>query len=477
MSASADAAHFRRTFHDIARHHGATRWRPLDTSPVYGDLFGNNLLHAVDAWSGAVELPEEEVDIFLSAGPREGEPGDAAYRSCNNSNIQTCSMWWIRWSFLRREALYVQRVATAGTSDACPGGYNFFEPALSPDGTKLAMASRCFDSSNAVWAGGLVAVDGVTGDKALVLSPTVTSLLPAYPTWIDESTVWHSSSRASKGCAADMSTGWSTTLWAGSPAPAAQIGLDAGVHTDVSYADAEYTDNARGAGLERIVSFGGACDERVPRVTDVAGDNEEPFDLSQTDVDFTECHHPSWSTDGESVVCTRIQAQEDHPDGFPRKVSRLFRFKSGWRILGSDGSVSPTRVWKTDVAEADEFLPILSGAEFGKIPENGAGTPSPEIFPEFESGSPTCQNYVWKCAEWCGRPDFLIATVYCSDASDKATPQRALRSRVVLIDISSPPTAATAYTDLTSLVEDSADAGATRGAYDGVFATCGAVKS
>ena len=40
------------------------------------------------------------VDIYLSAGPVEGVPTDAAYRSCEGDNVGSCGIYKVTWDLV-----------------------------------------------------------------------------------------------------------------------------------------------------------------------------------------------------------------------------------------------------------------------------------------------------------------------------------------------------------------------------------------
>lgn len=417
---------------------------------------------APDFWD---EGGSQTVDIYMSAGPRGANYGDADFRTCGHLNIATCSLYRVRYNLLTRTVVeweVVSPAASGGFScmeNGVPGYYGTSEPAVSPEG-RLVATRRChradasaISASIQVWDN-----DGTPGPAVFHGRGTE---VPQYGNWLSEDWVIFNKSSG------DEKSVWLVGPWPDfDHGPAAELGPDAGV--EVSYQDPNVSHNAADAASReaRIVTFGGAGGELIPRVVGMFGERERAFDLPQTidGADFTQCHHPAWRPDGQQILCTRIQSAEVTDDGY--KMSRLFGFTY-------DGA----SLW-TDPTALVEFL---SPEDFNSMFPAPAAAPN-GLFPPKNEGAPagTCAGYVWKYAEWCGSERFLIATVFCTDAAGPDVPDfQAIASRVVLIDLYADTATTAAYTDLTGIIEalEGLEADVEPGSFDGVFATCGAVPA
>ena len=174
---------------------------------------------------------------------------------------------------------------------------------------------------------------------------------------------------------------------------------------------------------------------------------EEPFGAAGSPFQLEGCAHVAWTPDGTELLCTE---QGTDLAGYPQ--SRLYSF-------AFDVDAPPTT--GTVATPSEPLFPHAVAEDLFEIPDGL-----------------NCDIFHHKYAEFCGRPDVVVATLGCADCEGKTPcPLRTddttvdvtlIADRVYLIDISDP--SAPKYHDLTQAVE--ADRGRTANDLTSFTATC-----
>lgn len=392
------------------------------------------------------------VDIFLSAGPHEGYGADgdvdaAAYRSCNAGNKRNCSLFRVRFDFTLQDVVAVMEVAAASSTAS------FIQPSVSPDGTGLAYIRLEGDAANA----SLQTQDVLVASTTEGLSPVDVvsgvrdgaTFRPAFPEWYDNDTLLYHGELDNVNPA--EGTLWRVPASGGSAATALR-GPGTAVLAGYQFQDVEvsrqdqdrivaHTDDLSGNGPYPMVSS-------LSDPTQVE-EFERPLTMGEGGPAqrIAECHHPSWNPSGERILCMQndpIQAAPGHLS--ENKFRLLYQFEKGpvkWEVVGSNGGVM--------------FLPM-----------EAAAYEATGVFPMDSAQAPFCRIMSYKYAQWCGRNNYLVVTVYCEDNVHNArTPH--FTSRVMLIRYDG---AVPVYWDLTDLIRQVYFPTVEKINFQGIFATC-----
>jgi hypothetical protein len=396
------------------------------------------------------------VEIYISAGPRSGS------KRCVNDDLSQCRLWKLTWDLTYGWSLGVEAVPAGSTLGSCTDEA-VVQPAVSPDGTAVAVAVHCLDASGVALGRD---IRTVSSSVARVLRATPPGSYGQYPNWYDDDTVVFNTTTGA------TSADWQSTLWSVDADarrffPTERAGPAAAVHTDWGYEDphSHATPIDRPGGGPRIATFGGFVGERIPQVSDTDGGDLERVDLPVVESDvttFRECHHASWNISGDRLLCTRYQDPEVIVD-------------SGSSSTGND--VYPIRRLHESCYQGPSGWttpsPMVEMLSRAKINQTSRATDNTTVLGSFPDTDPVvggCRSYVWKFGEWCGSDRYVVAALLCVGDPTFGFPNGSiLRSRIVLIDLDA--TGPEAYTDLLSFVEH--DHGADQGSWDGVFVTCG----
>lgn len=394
------------------------------------------------------------VDVYLSVSASIALV-EGTYPACNQDNDEDCDLYRVRMNLVTGRATEVERVV------AQSGGFGNVQPALSPSGRRLAYVRRSGKF------GYLEAMDLNTRAVTQVASGIRTSDIntkPQFPNWYDENTLlFHTGERGD--CTLFRSQlDDSEDLHFG--AAEALMGPRSDVSTTTSFADANT--RSRSGGLEsmadpfskqipRVATFGPYTTETdAPRVHSLTPETPggsqilvQKFSLGSNmeGQDIEKCHHPAWNPSGNRIMCTSQKPNEEyHVEG-----DNLLRFLYTYSSVGG--------LWSDPEAAFTPLTPEELEIEFGRI------------FPA--SGSPHCEIYTYKFAEWCASDDYIVATVFCSaqrrDISTSDDPYTIISSRVMLIR-----RFPVRYTDITRIVERSR--GLRPGMVHGVYSTCARVE-
>jgi len=399
---------------------------------------------------GASGVPGSEVDVWFSAGPVGPVGPQGASGQCDQGGTTACRLYRVRLN------LYARTGTAELVYDLTDLGAGVVQPAVSPKGRVAAMVKVGWNSAgNYADAAGLVTPVG-DGTLTWVREPQSKGAdrpeLPTY--WTDKSLLWSANAGTHSGASqawenlhrteisrsrmlsgvllggpdgSAVGAGATCSVWPsvdcaswGDPAvhlaPAAEAALPAGpwvaVFGDQGIAGGTYY---RGYPL-------------VARLPDGADIQEFDLGMDDNNVPILACHHPSWSTDGSRILCTR-ELSEDSITVPGIAIHALFKYRfDGSRWVRDGYAVAPGDV------TTDPALPAFAG-----LPFSGSATP--------------LLNY--KYAHWLVSDRWVVATAFITEGGS----YNVLASRVVLFDTTGvqPPW------DLTDLIE--AHEGATPGTW------------
>jgi hypothetical protein len=143
--------------------------------------------------------PVGDLDIWISTGDHEGFGGASLdeYFSCNSQEDRNCEIWRVRWSFLKQEAVEVERVRAG--DDVIPAELGDFasyhKAALDPEGEAMAYALTWGAGTGDRWDVFVAPNDpsadpreDLHADKEYAGSPEWLSSV-SFPNWYDHKTL------------------------------------------------------------------------------------------------------------------------------------------------------------------------------------------------------------------------------------------------------------------------------------------------
>ena len=468
----------------------------------------------------------DTIDIYLNAGRNEGS-------TCNNWSKEgsTCKIYKVTWDLARHAAITIERILAGWDELAASGAeqleHNAYKQVnASPDGDMLAF--RVIPAGESEWRLGLMSLtDGWVG--YFNNERTGVGHFPAF-LGSAERLIYHVEDGEddeeyvrSRGSVYVADIQFETPS-ASNPNPYALrrgplVGNEAGSHfrnDPYSVADVavDYSWNAPNNQTYRIVGHGvrlvdgirwqtwteeqckispmtsmGNLACAMPRVMTldrgrVGADGDYVDDVEEFDNAVRNppwpagkvpeghmlygCHHPAWSPDGSEVLCSAMQyaanvnyldfGETENGGGY---TQMLFSF------VRHDVSVyNPWRTW---------------GLTFDPVDAHGLASRLGSIFEPAlrESDSNTtrkCWRYQYKFAQWCGRDDLILTTIFCSTEDGDLTPESVPHSRVVLIKraTSAATVPQSTYFDISRAVEEhyEGSGASTIGRYSAVYGTC-----
>lgn len=377
------------------------------------------------------------VDVVLNVGPRTG--GGA----CTTENETTCELVRLKATLGATPKVDVLKTlvgaAEVGPPDSAP-----VEPALSPDGTRLAWVERAGKSWQ-IWArelndpkNHLLVKSGPPKDGGL-------GAKPEWPAWLGSQTLLFDAKTGDAGDV-ELKTVYSMAV-ANLGAPGAPVKrFGAGVDSATGLQDVNLRVTSTGADA---VTFGPSGDGKSFNldIRSLDGSGRPltdrvvvPRGVTASGKELQACHHPAWSPSGTSVLCMAHRPAEVVGD---LDTKLLYRYARD----GSGAWVNAGRVF-------EPLTPAAAGLDVAGELSKAAG----------------CVNLTYKFAEYCKSDEWVISTLYCSrGASPSGHGAIAGASRVVLIH-----TNPVEYVDLTRLVER--ERGLEAGALTSFTGTCRALE-
>lgn len=433
------------------------------------------------------------VDIYLSAGPNvgygaSGGAGDATwnvagYASCNRDDPRNCAIWRVRLRLGMAEPIEVEQVvrATAGavTNRAWSGvvrtGASM--PALSYDGRYLAFRRQNYGDADPPGGTGFpvssqVVVRDLHTQTDLVVDggDDVRDAL-RFPAWYVGDRLLYN--RGTDPARPGAGTLYSARLDFRAGVAHLQpgwLGAEGAAYTETDFNDPAVAPDSGGGGVSsrRIATFGenakttgaacGVAEEGVPRVHRGLAPTEDEFEcfslgVNRGDREINSCQHPSWSLDGTAIYCWQHNPEDVSPENREAVLALPYVYRP------SKGSESWSQVTDGETA----FTELLASA----LEEQFGG-----LFPALPSGAkkggPYCRVTAYKHAMECGTANFMVMTLFCSDATyNNHASGDVFSSRVVLVR-KEPLT----YWDLTGMIETTL--GQSPGTLHGIYADCGA---
>lgn len=440
----------------------------------------SRVLPGLAAYTPAGGARPPVVDIYFSAGEVEGYGAGGAewdpkdYYGCNRHNITNCSIERVRVSLAtgaylnpevvvpreksdstRSVGMVMPSVNRAGTHLAYRAA-NTLEPDRNASGTPLRLPSTIMEVHVRDLAGG--------ADQAVGREKSA-----RFPTWYDDETLLYT--RSTRDGDALMSAPIPSSLRSGAlRTPSLVLGPGSGVKDTLAFDDADVRQGWSPTDTHPpIVSFGkdlsGGGSATVPRVHALAwqgaaaraGTNwqPEPFQLGTVRTmpgqAVRDCQHPSWSVDGASIYCWNHSSRDRWPADNARSLLEM-TYRYTWSSAAGAWVQSPEK-WAFIPPDPATLAQLSHG-----------------LFPAASSASaPHCEVTAYKQASECGSSDYMVMTLFCSDATyNVAYPTFA--SRVLLVHREP-----FAYWDLTGLVE--AQEGRSLGTVQGIYSACHTVPA
>lgn len=389
--------------------------------------------------AGSLLGTQHYVDIYLSAGFDEGdrEAGSGGdYISCTPDQSGNCSLYRVRFDFWMARVAWVDKVLP--TEDE----FGWVQPAVSPDGTRIAVAGRLHHAGRASASNGSLTIidsDGdPPGEEGIYYSASDEASWPYFPTWLNDSVLYFGIEENTEGTLVAIYPDVSGS------SPWKFAGPGGTFNNDETYKDPEWSEAA-----DKLVTFGVATEDLTPpQVSDALGGNIEPLELGQLSNgrDLKECHHPSWNPEGDGFLCTHTGDPEEVGETRLRQLYRFGQLGGEWESRG----------------------PLIAAPSEEELQDELR-----DVFPADEADGPN-RLYTYKYAQWCGREDYVVAALmYSQLESDKEF--KIEQSRVVLLRYDQSSGKVEAIWDLVSAVEEyERDLGkyAPHGSMRGHFSTC-----
>lgn len=419
------------------------------------------------------------VDIYFSAGEVEGYGSGGVdwdpvhYYGCNRHNTSNCSIRRVRVSLAtgaytapevvvprersdstRSVGKVMAAVNRAGTHLAYRAA-NTLEPDRKTPGTAVRLPTTIMELHVRDLDGG---TDRVVGREKYA----------RFPAWYDDETLLYT--RSTRDGDALMRATIPSSLRSGTVRAADLVlGPGSGVNDALAFDDVDIRQGWSPSDTHPpIVSFGkelsgGGEGATIPRVHALAwqgavtksGTNWRPemFQLgtlrTMPGQAVQDCQHPTWSIDGASIYCWNHSARDRWPADNPRSLLEM-TYRYVWS--GSAWVQAPEK-WAFTPPDPT----TLSQISLGLFPAQSAST------------SPRCEVTAYKQASECGSSDYMVMTLFCSDAKYNP-PYPTFVSRVLLVHRDP-----FSYWDLTGLVE--AQERRPLGSMQGIYSTCHTVPT
>lgn len=396
------------------------------------------------------------VDVYLSVSAST-DTAAGSYPACNQDHFTDCDLYRVRMNLVTGRATEVERVV------AQSGGWGNIQPALSPSGRRLAYLRRS-ESKSALEAWDLetgATTQVVYGEKVDGVNSR-----PQFPNWYDENTLLFHSGEQDDCTLYKSQIDDAHDLHFG--AAEALLGPRSDVSTTTSFADASTRRDAKDVGTSHSISprrdpsvatFGSNPTSdgfETPRVHALAPASPTATAVRTQEFDLGEnmegngintCHHPAWNPSGNRILCTSQNPSEAYNNPKDNYLRFLYSYSE---TNGTWSDPNPVFIPFTPEELEDQFGPVF--------PRNG---------------TPHCEIYTYKFAEWCASDDYIVATLFCSTQDENsgasASNDIIISSRVMLIR-----RFPVRYTDITGIVE--ASRGLSSGQTHGVYSTCKRVE-
>jgi hypothetical protein len=403
----------------------------LGSTVVGSGVLASLLLSPAQAGSARV------VDVILSVGTPSGSS------TCQPDSEAACEMVRVRLDLTTGVASKV--VTLVGKAAVGASGSGVAEPAVSPDGTRVAWLERGGQGVQ-LWAKAFAE----SGAHLIVKSGRKqnggSGLRPEWPEWLGNDTLLFSSKTGSSDGKEDktiFSVSVADLSRPGDPVARAGAGVSGwtGAQDPAVYA---------GSSSTQLVAFG-----------PVPGGSSEAYQLKLAPIDssgrptsgptivaagknaagrdIVGCHHPAWNASGDRITCM-VHSPSESIGGISTKLLYSYARDAAGR-------------WSLAGRAFEPVTPTAAGLAVASRLTADAG----------------CQVLTWKYAQYCQSDDYLVATLYCSLGGKSGRRGAEIGASRVLIVHTNP----VEYFDVTAMVE--ADAGVPVGTMSSFTGTCRAV--
>ncbi len=378
------------------------------------------------------------VDVLLSVGKPEGSSG------CQPDSEGACDLVRVRIDLGSGTATKVASLIGNGAVGA--SGSGIAEPAVSPDGTRVAWLERG-GTGVQLWAKAFTE----SGSHLVVKSGKEknggSGLKPEWPAWVSNDTLVFSSKTGSEDGTEQktvFSVAVSDLAKPGEPKARAGSGVSGW------------------SGVQDPAVFTGTSGTQMVTFGPVPGGSDEAYQLSLAPIDASGkptaaplaiasgknaagkniegCHHPAWNASGDQILCM-VHRPSEGVGGMSTKL--LYTYAR-------------------DAAGAWS----LAGRAFEPVTPEAAGLSVASQLSE----SAGCTVLSYKYAQYCDSNDWIVTTLYCSKEGNASGRGAVIgASRVLLIG-----TKPVRYLDVTGMVE--ASQGVKAGTLSSFTGTCRAVN-
>ncbi len=354
-------------------------------------------------------------DVVLTVGTTTGG-------ACNAQDESTCEL--VRIQVELGATPTVRSFATlVGKDEVGASGSVPVEPAVSPDGARLAWLERTGKSWQ-LWARALKDDRPHLMVKSGPPKEGGAGYKPEWPAWLDADTLLFDAKTADDGDV-ELKTIFSMEVGNLASPGTPQRRFGAGVDSSTGLQDVNV--RATAGGVEAVTfgpTSGGkfSLDVRTLDGLGRVGATSPivvPRGVNRAGKELEACHHPAWSPSGASIVCQAHRPSET-VDGMETKV--LYRY-----ARDAAGGFASAGVAFTPVS------PTAAGLDAAALLGPAAG----------------CKTLTYKYAEYCRSDDWLVTTLYGSQGATGSGRGAVVgASRVLLVEA-----ATSRYVDVTRLVE------------------------